>query len=82
MTGGKAVNKLDKSTGEHGLRMHAGRNWLNQEPVSCKGNSKAISDSDIPGFENSVHLRRVQIPYLASIEATAVDGDQFHKNTW
>ena len=76
------MDKLDKPAGEHGLGMHAGRNWLNEEPMSCKGNLEDISNSDIPRFENSVHLRRVQIPKVASIEATAVDGDQFHENTW
>ena len=82
VTGGKAINKLDKPAGEHGLGMHASRNWLNQEAVSGKRNSEDVSNSDIPGLEDSVHIRRVQVPNVASIKATAVDVDQFHENTW
>ena len=54
------MDKLDKPAGEHGLGMHAGRNWLNEESMSCKGNLEDISNSDIPRFEFAP-LQLVQI---------------------
>ena len=59
LAGDKAANKLDKPTGEHGLGMQAGRNWLNQEAVSGKRNSEDVSHSNIPRLEDSAHFWRI-----------------------
>ena len=61
--------------------MRAVRYCFNPISVSTPWQIKNISDGDIPRFVDSVHIYRVQIPEIASIEACSIHCQQFHKGS-